>query len=798
MKSPFKFLDAFTLQDKDAFFGRDQEIDTLYTLVFKTPLLLVYGLSGTGKTSLVQCGLASRFDGPDWYPIFIRRNENINTSLSTVMNNALGTMSTDKLVDNVSLLLRKTLRPVYLLFDQLEELFILGNEEEQLAFMNSLRDLLDAQLPAKIVLIMREEYIGQLYNYEKLIPELFDHRFRVEPMGPTKVKNVIRSSFDKFNIHLAEPKEELLESMVQNISDPRTGITLPYLQVYLDMLYRDKYRKQYGQGEAEGYPKIDITKKEIGEIGKIDNVLERFLDDQIKELQQDLGKKYKDVKPGIVQTVLDVFVSEEGTKRPIHYKQTGENLMLTDNVAENLQSIPAPMLTEILNSLQKDRILRRSDEFMELAHDSLALVIDSRRSEAQRQLQNVRKRLLNAYEEYQKTGAFLNQRQLASFEEFIPHLGLSKEIEQFLDKCDEEIIRKASEEKDRLHQEAQMQQQKRLARTRKTWLVIASGFAAIAGIMAFQAYTKADKLKIETDKLIIQTAISEEKADSIKTILTKVDAQFGRMDSIVRGELDDNELGITVIKLKSLVKGGSTDVQTASKHYSSVIKMFTTKEVSEKIKESVEEKVFKPSGMVFVALHLKTPLPKEWIQVRWIKDSIEIAEPTFIELASGRDSTAWVSSFTTVKGVGKYAVEVSNSLGVIVGRHDFEVQGVSTSEASLVSDDKFFTSDSYDKENKRAGKRTTNFKVNQTIYYVGNINSPKDADVVYVKLIDDSGKVIWNFDHDIARNTSESGYRIWNGKSVKTAGKYYIKLENSQGEQIAGFEITVEQISNRH
>ena len=63
MKSPFKFLDAFTLKDKDAFFGRDQEIDTLYSLVYKTPMVLVYGLSGTGKTSLIQCGLANRFDG---------------------------------------------------------------------------------------------------------------------------------------------------------------------------------------------------------------------------------------------------------------------------------------------------------------------------------------------------------------------------------------------------------------------------------------------------------------------------------------------------------------------------------------------------------------------------------------------------------------------------------------------------------------------------------------------------------------------------------------------------------------
>ena len=62
MKSPFKFLDAFTLKDKDSFFGRDQEIDALYSIVFKTPMLLVYVLSGTVKTSLIHFGLANRFD----------------------------------------------------------------------------------------------------------------------------------------------------------------------------------------------------------------------------------------------------------------------------------------------------------------------------------------------------------------------------------------------------------------------------------------------------------------------------------------------------------------------------------------------------------------------------------------------------------------------------------------------------------------------------------------------------------------------------------------------------------------
>ena len=49
MKSPFKFLDAYTIEDKDVFFGREKETEALYEMVFETKMLLLYGMSGTGK-----------------------------------------------------------------------------------------------------------------------------------------------------------------------------------------------------------------------------------------------------------------------------------------------------------------------------------------------------------------------------------------------------------------------------------------------------------------------------------------------------------------------------------------------------------------------------------------------------------------------------------------------------------------------------------------------------------------------------------------------------------------------------
>ncbi len=784
MKSPFKFLDAFTLKDKDAFFGRDQEIDTLYTVVFKTPMLLVYGLSGTGKTSVIQCGLASRFDGPDWYPVFIRRNDNINTSTATVMRNALGNLAKESLADNVSMLLRKTLRPVYLLFDQFEELFILGKEEEQKQFMASIRDLLDAQLPAKIILIMREEYIGQLYAYETLIPELFDHRFRVEPMGPNKVKSVISSSFDKFNIHLAEPKEELLDLMVQNISDPRSGITLPYLQVYLDMLYRDKYRKQYGASEAEGYPKLDITRSDISGIGRIDNVLERFLEDQTRELRVQLVQKYKTVKPNVIQSVLDVFVSEEGTKRPVAYKQSGNDIILAEDAAATLKDIPAPMLTEILNTLQGDRILRRSDENFELAHDSLALVIDGRRSQSQKQLQNVKKRLLNAYEEYQKTGAFLNQKQLAAFDEFRPQLGLSPEMEKFLDKCEEEVTRQASEDRDRLQQESRMAQQKKLARTRGILLSVAVALAALAGFMAFQSRTKANQLQVMSDDLRKETDRTSHQKDSIANIILQVDQQFGRMDSIMSGKLPQAELVKSLITLKSLVRNDKID----KTQYISVIRMLTTSNLDNGPDKATEDSVFQ-SARIFLSLHLSTPQAKEFIQVKWLgTDGKILGEPVYIEVEAGADKTKWVGTNTVIKTPGNYRVEIYNSQGVEVGRKNFRIASAALNEVSMTEESEFRTMASGTID--APGKMKTTFKVGEKLYYYVRINSPK-SEKIFVQLVGADGKQVWKDPYTTAVNTSK-GSRVISWHGANKPGKFTIKLLNSKGAELASHEVTVE------
>ncbi|MBW1824401.1 MAG: ATP-binding protein, partial [Deltaproteobacteria bacterium] len=81
MTSPFKFLDSYTREDREIFFGRDREIEEMYQKVFESKMLLVYGISGTGKTSLINCGLANKFEDSDWLPVNVRRGRNILDSL---------------------------------------------------------------------------------------------------------------------------------------------------------------------------------------------------------------------------------------------------------------------------------------------------------------------------------------------------------------------------------------------------------------------------------------------------------------------------------------------------------------------------------------------------------------------------------------------------------------------------------------------------------------------------------------------------------------------------------------------
>lgn len=483
--SPFKLLDAYTAADKTAFWGRDEEIADLYGMVTKNRLILVYGQSGTGKTSLVQCGLASRFERIDWYPVFVRRQNDLNQSLETILSGILGEPLTGQqaLASALENIYETYLRPVYLIFDQLEELFILGSTKEQDRFIQSIRGVLDTATPCRILFIIREEYLAHLYHFERIVPTLFDRRLRVEPMGLAKVTQVLEGSFKQYNIRVSEPAQPVYQQIVDNVSGGKAGIQLPYLQVYLDLLYREDFARTYpDQSTTPGqWLPVAFTAAEIDALGKIDNVLEKFLLEQASAIQQGLEQSFKGTDPEAVRKVLDAFVSEEGTKRPVAYEWKGNALQVESRWAALFQPLSAEALGYCCRRLEQSRLLRFSDSYVELAHDALAALIDQKRSAQERRLQETYSRLLHNFREFGDTGEYLSRKQLNAVEEYLP------QMESRLSAAVKTFIRDSA---DKLQQLEQAELLAARRKQRRTLLVAVIGFllAAIAIAAAVVAY----------------------------------------------------------------------------------------------------------------------------------------------------------------------------------------------------------------------------------------------------------------------------------------------------------------------
>lgn len=69
---PWPGLPAFQEHDAAFFFGRDRDIEALYRLVRRERLTVLFGLSGLGKSSLLQAGLFPRLREENVLPIRIR------------------------------------------------------------------------------------------------------------------------------------------------------------------------------------------------------------------------------------------------------------------------------------------------------------------------------------------------------------------------------------------------------------------------------------------------------------------------------------------------------------------------------------------------------------------------------------------------------------------------------------------------------------------------------------------------------------------------------------------------------
>ena len=221
--------------DRSIFYGRDVERDRLLHLVLAERLVLVFGKSGIGKTSLLQAGVFEELRRHDFFPINIRLNpqQTDGRSIRSLVSLTVAEIRHDLQCSGVesncdidpvpgtlweyfSLLQIWSdddvlLSPV-IVFDQFEEVFSYYSSSERELFTEQIADIVQRQTPrsirekmemglldgaltsapeVRIIFSMREDYLYELQEMSTRIPGIMQNRLRLRAMTRTQAEQAI-------------------------------------------------------------------------------------------------------------------------------------------------------------------------------------------------------------------------------------------------------------------------------------------------------------------------------------------------------------------------------------------------------------------------------------------------------------------------------------------------------------------------------------------------------------------------------------------------------------------------------
>ena len=231
-RNPFKGLSSYNEGDAPLFYGRDRVIEALQNKIPNTPLLVVSGASGTGKSSVIKAGLLPQLRRAGWQVLpVIRPGKEPKVTLETELPHA-----EKQLKDN-----GKTV----LVVDQYEELITqcLDPAQRQ-AFEQQLSDWIKTFPELCIILSIRSDFEPQFED--SVLSSLWQSgKYVVPAFSLEELREIIVRPANQ-EVLFYEP-EELVDQLVEEVSQAPGA--LPLLSFTLSELY-EAYLKSGRQDRA--------------------------------------------------------------------------------------------------------------------------------------------------------------------------------------------------------------------------------------------------------------------------------------------------------------------------------------------------------------------------------------------------------------------------------------------------------------------------------------------------------------------------------------------------------------------
>ncbi|MCI0490529.1 MAG: winged helix-turn-helix domain-containing protein [Blastocatellia bacterium] len=408
MPRPYKFLDYYTEQDAQLFFGREQEVETISSQILARRSFILHGRSGVGKSSILRAGLMPRLKSAG-HQVFVIRSF---TDPLHQMAAALSSPLPQDLSDKEAIIRRLKEAPplTFTIFflDQFEEFFLLLTEETRRRFIDAMARMMegagpsiaDEALPLRLVFTLREDLLAEMSQIKPAIPEIFHHEYRLKRLGRHQAAIAIKGPAEASGCRY-EP--QLVERLLDDLTDGE-GIDPPQMQIVCDNLY--DARDEQGNLTLDAYERLGTASQILA--GYLDRVLRRFNRADLETAKE----------------ILSALISVDGQRIILRATEIEAR-------TRNRAGKDASRITRLVEEMVAARVVRRRSQdgeaWLELAHDFLTPEVSRWLTDEARSLKRARAVIGRAMENYRSHGLTVDGDALDLLLPFGEQLGLTGE-----------------------------------------------------------------------------------------------------------------------------------------------------------------------------------------------------------------------------------------------------------------------------------------------------------------------------------------------------------------------------------
>ena len=385
--NPFPGLRPFLPEESDLFFGREGESEEVLRKLLKNRFITVIGASGSGKSSLIYCGVLPRVKklsaghSSNWRILTFRPgNDPISNLTDILVENITGHGDLNSLRNTVASILAsdpdgitrvvkemivKGNEKVLFLVDQFEELFRYSAAgtgvvpgENAATFVSLLENAVnksDSEIYS--IITMRSDFIGECAHFQGFTQLINNSNYLVPHMNRDNYRAVIEGPVKYAGANI-DPK--LVETLLNDIGDQTDQ--LPVLQHAL--------MRTWSHWQELDEPGRPISFRDYDSVGTMSDAMSRHANEAFEELSQ----RGREICEKTFRTITEKGADNKGIRHPSSVRA--------------IKSIVGCSSEELFEVVEKFRIASRSfitpreniplgdDSIIDLSHESLMRLWD--------------------------------------------------------------------------------------------------------------------------------------------------------------------------------------------------------------------------------------------------------------------------------------------------------------------------------------------------------------------------------------------------------------------------------------